>query len=212
MPSPQQSVKPPAAEAASQAAELLTELNKAVASANEAATEHVSRSKQVGLLLLKAKKLYPAVKDFEAFLKKVQGLQLSRAYDCMRIAGGRTTEDEIRKTTRERVKKHRAKQLPKAKPVPRPRQEPEPEPFKLSVTSANVTEIAEASAEKRKAQNADLDVMAEQKAAKSSAHYLAEFSVACRTYLPKITVEADRQKARFLVAELTSNKSNAEAA
>jgi hypothetical protein len=77
MPTDQSSVKPPAAEAASQAAELLTELNKAVASANaaEAASqnaqaEHVSRSKQVGLLLLKAKKLYPAVKDFEAFLKK----------------------------------------------------------------------------------------------------------------------------------------------
>jgi hypothetical protein len=118
----------------------------------------------------------------------------------MRIAGGRTTDDEIRKTTRERVKKHRAKQLPKAQPVPRPRQEPEPEPFKLSVT---VTESPEDSAGRRKAEGKDT---------KASAHCLAEFTVACRTYLPKITVEADRHKARLLVAELTTNKSNAEAA
>ena len=47
---------------------------------------------------------------------------------------------------------------------------------------------------------------AEEKAAKMSAHYLAEFAVACRAYLPKITVEADRQKARLLVAELTTDK------
>jgi hypothetical protein len=40
----------------------------------------VSRSKQVGMLLLEAKKLHPAVKDFEAFLIRVS-LKLSRAYD-----------------------------------------------------------------------------------------------------------------------------------
>ena len=67
---------------------LLAKINEAVAAANEAETkvttaqaELVSRSKTVGLLLLEAKKLHPAVKDFEAFLKKVQGLKLSRAYD-----------------------------------------------------------------------------------------------------------------------------------
>ena len=74
--------------------ELLTKLQKAVAACNEAESnvetaraELVSRSKAVGLLLLEAKKQHPAVEDFEAFLKKVQGLQLSRAYDLMRIAG-----------------------------------------------------------------------------------------------------------------------------
>jgi hypothetical protein len=40
-------------------------------------------------------------------------------------------------------------------------------------------------------------------AAKQSAHWLAEFVVACRLYLPKITIEADRQRARLLVSELT---------
>ena len=71
-----------------QDAELLAKINAAVAAANEAETkvttaqaELVSRSKTVGLLLLEAKKLHPAVKDFEAFLKRVQGLHLSRAYD-----------------------------------------------------------------------------------------------------------------------------------
>ena len=112
----------------------------------------------------------------------------------MRIAGGRTTDEEIRKATRDRVKKHRAKKLPKVKPEP------------VSVTDPHVTESAEASAENRKAVNADLSLSPEEKAAKASAHYLAEFTVACRTYLPKITIEADRQKARLLVSELTSGK------
>jgi hypothetical protein len=82
---------------------LLGEINKAVAAVNEAEqvvetakTELVSRSKTVGLLLLEAKKLHPAVKDFEAFLKRVDGLKLSRAYDCMRIAGGRIMDSSNR--------------------------------------------------------------------------------------------------------------------
>ena len=77
--------------------ELLGTLKLAVAAANDAEqnvttaqAELVSRSKRVGMLLLEAKKLHPAVKDFEAFLKKVDGLKLSRAYDLLRLAGGRT--------------------------------------------------------------------------------------------------------------------------
>ena len=53
---------------------------------------------------------------------------------------------------------------------------------------------------------------AEERAAKASALCLAEFTIACRKWLPQITVEADRQKARLLVAELTSSKPKAEAA
>jgi hypothetical protein len=193
---------------------LLTKINKAVAAANTAEqtvataqAELVSRSKAVGLLLLEAKTLHPAVKDFENFLKKVQGLKLSRAYDLLRLAGGRTTDEEIRKATRDRVKKHRTNK----KTLPRPAPAPTPEP-KLSVTSTPVTESAEISLDERNARHADLDLSAEQRAAKASAEYLAEFTVACRTWLPKITVEADRQKARLLVSELTSSKPKAEAA
>jgi hypothetical protein len=180
--------------------ELLAKINEAVAAANEAEAkvttaqaELVSRSKTVGLLLLEAKKLHPAVKDFEAFLGKVQGLKLSRAYDCMRVAGGRTTDEEIRKATRDRVEKHRKKKkLPGPTPASRPEPEPRPEskPQKPSVTQPDVTE----------------DLSAEERAARASARGLAEFTVACRMWLPQVTAEADRQKARLLVAELTSSK------
>ena len=171
---------------------LLAKINAAVAAANAAETkvttaqaELVSRSKTVGLLLLEAKKLHPAVKDFEAFLKKIQGLKLSRAYDCMRIAGGRTTDEVIRKETRDRVEKHRA-----SKKLPGPTQAPKPEP-QLSVTKPDVTELS----------------------AEQSSHVcLAGFINACHQWLPRITVEADRKKARLLVAELTSSKPKAEAA
>jgi hypothetical protein len=118
---------------------LLTKLNVAVKAANEAETsaktaqaELVSRSKVVGLLLLEAKRLHPKVKDFEAYLKHVDGLNLSRAYDLLRLAGGRTTDEELRKEARERQRKSRAK----TKALPEP-------PEKVSVT---VTENAEESA------------------------------------------------------------------
>ena len=144
---------------------LLAKLNAAVAAHNEAETkvataqvELVSWAKAVGLLLLEAKELHPAVKDFEAFLKKVKGLKLSRAYDCIAIAGGRKTVEEIRQATRDRVARHRAakkEKLPGAPPAPAPA----PGPPTLSVT---VTE----------------------KAAKASARGLTEFTVACRPVAP----------------------------
>jgi hypothetical protein len=200
---------------------LLTKINAAVAAANEAEqtvtaaqAELVSRSKAVGLLLLEAKKLHSVVKDFEAFLKRVDGLGLSRAYDFMRLAGGRTTDEELRADARERQRKSRArKKLPKAKPQPEERQVLlESGEVVIEPDSVTVTESAEASAEKRKAENAHLDLTAKEKAAKASAHYLAEFTAACRSYLPKITIEADREKARLLVSELTSSKPKMKAA
>lgn len=151
---------------------LLKKINIAVREVNAAQTELVSRSKAVGLLLLEAKKLHPAVKDFETFLKRVDGLHLSRAYDCMRIAGGRATDEEIKKDTRERVKKHRAgKRAPKTAPAPKPA------PLQLSVT---VTETPEASAERRKTENA---ATAEDL---GKAQALACFKRACDTWLPQL--------------------------
>jgi ParB-like chromosome segregation protein Spo0J len=49
------------------------------------------------------------------------------------------------------------------------------------------------------------DLSAEEKAAKASAKALTEFTFACRTWLPKITVEADKKNARVLVTNLTAN-------
>jgi hypothetical protein len=168
---------------------LLEDINAAVKAVNEAErgvttarAELVSRSKRVGLLLLEAKKQHPTVKDFEAFLKKVDGLNLSRAYDLLKLAGGRTTDGEIRRETRERVKKHREKKRSKA-----PKANP-------SVTPPDVTE-------KPPVQTWMLDNDVDP--ARRSAYYLAEFIAACRAYLPKVTEEADRQKARDTVATLT---------
>jgi hypothetical protein len=145
--------------------ELLAKINEAVAAANEAETavttaqaELVSRSRAVGLLLLEAKKLHPAVADFETFLKQVHGLKLSRAYDLLRLAGGRTTDEELKKDARERQQKSRAtnkRKLPRPTPAPK-----KPEPKPISVTDPDVTESAEASAEKRKAINTDLNLSA----------------------------------------------------
>jgi hypothetical protein len=88
--------KPMSAAAVQADALLIKKLNAALRAADEAQAEHVSRSKAVGVLLLEAKKLHPKVKDFEAYLKRVDGLHLSRAYDLMKLAGGRTTEAELR--------------------------------------------------------------------------------------------------------------------
>src|SRR5215467_9107236 len=95
---------------------LLAKLNKAVAEVNKAEkavttaqAELVSKGRAVGELLLEAKKRHPKVVDFEAFLKRVNGLKLSRAYDLMRLAGGRVTDEELRQEARERQRKSRAK-------------------------------------------------------------------------------------------------------
>jgi hypothetical protein len=175
------------------AAELLVRINTAVAAVNEAEKtaqtakdELVSRSKAVGMLLLEAKKLHPVVKDFLAFLKRVKGLKRSRAYDMMCVADGRKTVEEIREATRKRVEKHRSSKTAPALDKP----EPEPE---VSVTSAPVTETDEVSAEEEAA---------------TISRALAEFTYACRTWLPQMT-EADRQSARLLVLELTNDKAEA---
>ena len=108
--------------------DLIERLNVAVKAADEAQAqvgsanaELVSRSKAVGLLLLEAKKLHKPVKEFEAFIQKVHGLQLSRAYDLLRLAGGRTTDEELKKDARERKQKSRAKKKATPQPMPLPK-------------------------------------------------------------------------------------------
>lgn len=128
--------------------ELLARIKLAVVAANDAEqnvttarAEHESRSREVGMLLLEAKKLHPAVNDFEAFLKQVHGLGLSRAYDLLRLAGGRTTDEELRKDARERKQKSRAKKLSTSdsvtEPTSRNLSEPtQPEPSVIVTESA----------------------------------------------------------------------------
>jgi hypothetical protein len=108
------------------AEELLQKINSAVKAMDEAREGLTSRSKIVGGLLLEAKKLHPKGADFEAFLKRVHGLHRSRAYELLALAGGRTTEAELKKENRERQQRRRIKQ--KTKSMPKPDPEPAPKP------------------------------------------------------------------------------------
>ena len=209
---------------------LLGKINAAVADHNAAEkavttarSELVSKSKVVGHLLLEAKNRHPKVADFESFLKRVNGLKLSRAYDLLRLAGGRTTDEELRQDARERKQKSRAKKKlpPKAPSLPKP--EPDTEP-PLSVTdppvteSKRITQSPEISAEERRTQNAALDVepepiplpdfdrSAEAKRKQRSRIALNEFTYACKNYLPRITEEADRQEALRIVTVMLADK------
>ena len=198
---------------------LLDKIKVAVAAVNEAETtvttaqaELVSRSKVVGELLLEAKKRHPKVADFEAFLKRVNGLGRSRAYDLLRLAGGRTTDEELRKDARERVRKHRAKKM---LPTPEPVSVTDPD---VTESSKRITQSPEVSAEERRAQNAALDVepepiprpdfdrSAEAKRKQRSRIALNEFTYACKNYLPRITEEADRLEALRIVTEMLADK------
>lgn len=157
---------------------LLAKLNDAVRAVNEAEkfvttaqAELVSRSKAVGMLLLEAKKLHPRVKEFEAFLARVDGLKLSRAYDLLRLAGGRTTDEELRKDARERKQKSREKK----------KKEKEDS---VTVTETEPELVPQWIGDARR-----------------SSHALAQFTYACKHWLPQITVEADRNAARNLILE-----------
>jgi hypothetical protein len=176
-----------------------------------AQTELVSRSKAVGELLLEAKKLHPAKKDFDAFLRRVNGLHISRAYDLLRLAGGRVTDEELRQEARERQRKSRAKRkLPK----------PEPQSESVTVTDppTRIAQSPEISAQERRAQNAALDTESEPtpvpefdrstgvKESQRSQIPLNEFKFACKNWLPQITEEADRQEALRFVTEMLADK------
>jgi hypothetical protein len=169
---------------------LLVKINAAVKEANQAEAtvttaqatvttaqaELVARSKTVGLLLLEAKHLHPAVKDFDAFLKKVDGLKRSRAYDYMRIAGGRATDEELKKDARDRVRKHREKKKSaKSKELPKPTAVPEAKPN--SVTTPHVTESREVSIDQRRRVNEALDAdpnAAQEQWQRSLSHHAGE--------------------------------------
>jgi hypothetical protein len=118
------------------------------------------------------------VADFEAFLKRVKSLHRSRAYDCMRIAGGRTTDEQLREEARERKRKSRAKKIPKPEPI--------------SVTEPHVTESS--NAEQGRVENARLDCGEEPERSaeqEQSAHCRDLFIDACRAYLPQVSEEHD---------------------
>jgi hypothetical protein len=166
---------------------LLTKINQAVELANKAEkivttaqAELVSRSKAIGVLLLEARALHPG-RNFEEFLKRVKGLHRSRAYDCMRIAGGRVTDDELRRDAAARQQKSRTKKKLQP-PVPTVRDVTdnlaEPRPVVVQLVSPEAAHDAD------------------------SARCLTEFKAACKRYLPRMN-EDDILKALSYVAEFT---------
>jgi hypothetical protein len=176
---------------AKQRDELFQKITVAVKEANAAEAEHVSRSKMVGLLLLEARKLYPKVKDFDAFLKRVDGLKLSRAYDLMALAGGRKTDEELRKAARERQAESRAKKKPQSKQI----LTGSGDVIELEADSfRDVTESAEASAEVRKAEYGDAEDVPTMEYV-GNAEALACFKRACDSWLPQLGT-ADLTEAR----------------
>jgi hypothetical protein len=81
------------------------EMDRAHEQAETAREAYQSRAMIVGNLLVEAKKA--ATVPFDKFLEGVTGLSRSRAYELISMAEGRTTEEEVKEDTRERVKKHR---------------------------------------------------------------------------------------------------------
>jgi hypothetical protein len=95
-------------------AELLKKIDAAAVVANkteqtlaDAQADRIAKCKALGTLLLEAKKRHPAVKDFEAFLKRAKHVKLSAAYEYMKLVGGRKTDEEIRKAEREQREQRR---------------------------------------------------------------------------------------------------------
>jgi hypothetical protein len=171
---------------------------------DNAQSKSLRAAKELGLLLIEAKKRYPKVKDFEAFLKDAGGVKLARAYELIGLVGGRIDEAKHREENAKRNREHRAKKKAEAAAAKKfPSRDGKPEPPKLSVTSSNVTESAEISIEQRRGEHAELDQSAEERVAKWeplkwSADNLHEFECACKTYLPRLN-EADLKTARAYV-------------
>jgi hypothetical protein len=209
-------------------AALAAKITEAVKVVDAAVATQKERAKSAGLLLHEAHKRHPGRKAFETFLKLCDGLQYSRAMDLIAVATDRRTFEKLKADNTACQQKHRDKKKSLHKPEPKVLPKPNPEPFVRDVTDdpeasaaarkkklppptlteSRITESAEVSIEQRRRENANLGMTA----AEISKQNLEWFAVACREYLPKITVEMHRQEARQIVAELTSAKSKAEAA
>lgn len=81
---------------------------KADEASDKANGDAIAAAKNVGALLLEAKRRHPTTNAFEAFLKTVPGgLQATQAYRYMAIAGGSTTVEAEKEKDRERKRKER---------------------------------------------------------------------------------------------------------
>jgi hypothetical protein len=210
---------------------LATKITEAVKAVDTAVATQIERAKAAGLLLLDAHKRHPGRTAFEAFLKLTDGVQYSRAMDLIGVATDRKTFEKLQADNAARQQKHRDKM--KSLPKPEPKVPPKLEPIVRDVTDDDdreaasaerrkaefaedgrplrTKESAEISIEQRRAENADLDLSAEEQAAKRSAYAIGRFTESCRTLLPLMT-DADQRKALDIVIGLTGKKPKAKAA
>jgi hypothetical protein len=140
--------------------DLLAKIRQAVKLRNEALAAFetsretlTSRAKEVGVLLIEARK-GKTVKEFDVYLKQVEGLSLSWAYEAIVLAGGRKTVEQSRadaaerqRDKREREKQRKIEQEKAAAEAAKAVPQPEPEISVTSQKSAEPEPEAEASAE-----------------------------------------------------------------
>lgn len=100
---------------------LAQQIGDAVKASAKADGDAIAAAKDVGALLLEAKRRHTTTKAFEAFLKTVPGgLQATQAYRYIAIAGGSTTVEAEKEKDRERKRKERERKERerKAKEIP----------------------------------------------------------------------------------------------
>ena len=128
---------------------LVEALHAAVKLRAEAEAQHkgasellVSRTREVGVLLIECRKSYPKVKAWEEFLKRENLFSLSWSYEAIALASGRKAIEDKRADDRQRQAASRDRkklrdEAAKALPKPKPEPEPAPKPEQVSVTSQN---------------------------------------------------------------------------
>ena len=197
-PGPQTNVSPELLEKIAAAVASVDAIDKKIWDFTEAITdaqkERDALSEELGHLLIEAKAFHVSKKTFDAFVEKYVGLKKSRVYELMRIAGGKTTDETVKKKQRERKAKSRTKKKQSKSGSP-------PD----SVTKGSVTEKVEignasispqGSADQRRAENAAAEIAsAEIDATESTTDKI----IATESAAPVVTLsEGDSDSAFYL--------------
>jgi hypothetical protein len=157
---------------------------------------------------------------FKAFKEKYcPDLGGSRIYELLQIGSGKKTVEQVKAEGRGRKARQRAKNKRESvTDTVTDKAAPADETLLLEALLPATAKIAEVDLEQRRAEHAVLDDLSPEekakaeyaewleacdKAQKASAQALAEFAIACRTWLPKVTKQSDRDKARRLVVKMT---------
>ena len=180
-------------------AKLAAQIVVAIKAVDAATATRNEKAVAAGKLLAEAHDRHPTEKAFENFLRLAGGVQIRRARELIAFALGRKEFEQHQidnaaaqqrhrdKLKSERIEREREKAaLPKPEPKGKGKPEPKPEPV-AALRNAEAEEDAAASAERRKAEYT-------QTPEELSAQLLTGFQLACKTYLPKLTV-ADLKKA-----------------